>query len=331
MEFKIVHTGQHYDEKMASSFFNQLKVEPDYFLNVGGGSPNSQIAQIMLGLEKVCQEYSPDLIMAVGDVNSTLAAAISANKMNIRLAHLEAGLRSNDRSMPEENNRLITDHLSDIFFVTEQSGLENLVNEGKPRDRIHFVGNTMIDTLVAFENEISRSKVLEELGVIKKQYILMTMHRPSNVDNKEGVMRIVNIIKHYSKDYKVIFPIHPRTRSKIKEYNVDIESNDRIILTEPKDYFSFQKLIFDCAFVITDSGGIQEETTFRGIPCFTLRPNTERPSTITEGSNTLIPAEQPHEIIAMISKGKGKADVRVPDLWDGDATGRVVKILSRIL
>jgi UDP-N-acetylglucosamine 2-epimerase (non-hydrolysing) len=193
------------------------------------------------------------------------------------------------------------------------------------------VGNTMIDTLVAFEDEIVRADILNELGIKRNEYILMTMHRPSNVDTKEGLMRIVNIISHYSSEYKVVFPVHPRTRSKFKEYNIDIEHNNRIILTEPKDYFSFQKLILDCAWVITDSGGIQEETTFRGVPCYTLRPNTERPSTIIEGTNTLVKTEDTSEIIKTIGKGRGKLNARIPALWDGQATGRVVKALEKIL
>jgi UDP-N-acetylglucosamine 2-epimerase (non-hydrolysing) len=331
LEFKIVHTGQHYDEKMASSFFTQLRVEPDYFLNIKSASPNNQIAQIMLGLETVCHEYKPDVLMAVGDVNSTLAAAIFANKSNITLAHLEAGLRSNDRLMPEENNRLITDEVSDIFFVTEQSGVDNLLKENKQADRIHFVGNTMIDTLVAFEDEILRSPILNELEIKKNKYILMTMHRPSNVDTKEGLMKIIEVILHYSKEYKVVFPIHPRTRNKLKEYNIEFKNNSQIILTEPKDYFSFQKLILDCAFVITDSGGIQEETTFRGVPCYTLRPNTERPSTIIEGTNTLVPVENPEEIIRIVGKGSGKPGASVPALWDGKATDRVAHVFENIL
>jgi UDP-N-acetylglucosamine 2-epimerase (non-hydrolysing) len=330
LEFKIVHTGQHYDDKMASTFFTQLKVQPDFFLNIESASPNNQIAHIMLGLEKVCNEYHPDMLIAVGDVNSTLAAAISANKLNIKLAHLEAGLRSYDHSMPEENNRLVTDDLSDIFFVTEQSGLDNLVKENKRRENIFFVGNTMIDTLVAFEDEIVKANIVQELGLKKDEYILITMHRPSNVDTKEGLMRIVKIIAHYSKTHKIVFPLHPRTKNKLKEYNIDIEGNDRVILTEPKDYFSFQKLILDCACVITDSGGIQEETTFRRVPCYTLRPNTERPSTIVDGTNTLVAVEDPEEIIRTIGHGKGKPDARIPALWDGRATSRIVEILGGI-
>lgn len=331
IEFKIVHTGQHYDEKMASSFFSQLRLEPDYFLNITSGSPNYQIAQIILGLEKVCEEYKPDVLIAVGDVNSTLAAAIFANKQTITLAHLEAGLRSNDRSMPEEHNRRVTDELSDIFFVTEQSGVNNLIQEGKRAERIFFVGNTMIDTLVAFEQDIATSNVLQELSIREKEYVLMTMHRPSNVDTRDGLNRIINLINHFSAEYRVVFPIHPRTAQKLKEYGIKIRDNSRIILTEPKDYFSFQKLILDCAFVITDSGGIQEETTFRGVPCYTLRPNTERPSTILEGTNTLVESEDPHEIIKLIGSGHGKPKATIPALWDGKATDRIIDSFEILL
>lgn len=332
LEFKIVHTGQHYDEKMASSFFTQLKVQPDYFLNIPSATANTQIAQIMIGLEKVCLEYSPDLIMAVGDVNSTLAAGLAANKLNIKLAHLESGLRSMDRTMPEEINRIVTDNLSDLFFVTEKSGYDNLIQEGKPAKAIYFVGNTMIDTLVAFEKEISQSSILEELKLKKGEYLLMTMHRPSNVDTCEGLQKISKIISHFSTRYKVVFPVHPRTQNRMKQYNLNFEFKNHhdVILTDPKDYFSFQKLISDCAFVITDSGGVQEETTFQKVPCYTLRPNTERPSTIDNGTNTLINSHDANEIIRMIESSTNSTG-RVPHFWDGQATGRIIQVLTEVL
>ncbi len=332
IEFKVVHTGQHYDEKMASSFFSQLGVEPDFFLNVPALSANAQIAHILLGLEGVCKEYQPDLIMAVGDVNSTLAAAISANKLGVRLAHLEAGLRSFDRSMPEEYNRIITDDLSDIFFVTEKSGYDNLIKEGKREDSIHWVGNTMIDTLVAFNPEIGKSGILQDLGLKRDEFILITMHRPANVDVKEGLEKIISLIKYFGEKHKVVFPVHPRTRNRMKEYDLlsSLENSDRVVLTEPKDYFSFQQLIAECNFVVTDSGGVQEETTFRGVPCFTLRPNTERPSTITDGTNQLVTFDNIRQAASNVKAGSGKG-TKVPIHWDGKATDRIVEVLKKIL
>jgi UDP-N-acetylglucosamine 2-epimerase (non-hydrolysing) len=332
LEFKVVHTGQHYDEKMASSFFSQLGVLPDFFLNVPALSANSQIAHILLGLEGVCKEYQPDLVMPVGDVNSTLAAAIAANKLGIKLAHLEAGLRSFDRSMPEEHNRIITDDLSDIFFVTEKSGYDNLVKEGKTEGNIHWVGNTMIDTLVAFNPEIRKSGILSELGLTKNAFVLMTMHRPSNVDAREGLEQIISLIRHFSEKYRVVFPVHPRTLNRMKEYNLlsELEHSGRVILTEPKDYFSFQQLIAECSFVVTDSGGVQEETTFRGVPCFTLRPNTERPSTITDGTNQLVTFDNVRQAVSGMKATPGKG-TKIPMHWDGKSTERIVKVLEKIL
>ena len=333
LEFKVVHTGQHYDEKMASSFFSQLGVEPDFFLNVPVASANAQIAHILLGLESVCKEYAPDLMMAVGDVNSTLAAAIAANKLGVKLAHLEAGLRSHDRSMPEEHNRVITDDLSDLFFVTEKSGLDNLIAEGKSEENIHRVGNTMIDTLVAFDSEIRKSEILGELNLRKNEYMLMTMHRPSNVDSKGGLEKIIALILYFCEDYKVVFPVHPRTLNRMKEFALlsALENSENLVLTEPKDYFSFQRLIADCRFVITDSGGVQEETTFRGIHCFTLRPNTERPSTITDGTNVLVTFDNVRLAVSQMMTDPKSRSAKVPPLWDGKATERIVSVLAEIV
>lgn len=333
LEVKIVHTGQHYDDKMANAFFEQLDVTPDFFLNTPAGSANAQIAHMLVGIEKVCLEYKPDLVMAVGDVNSTLAASLAANKLGVRLAHLEAGLRSFDRSMPEEHNRVITDHLSDIFFVTEQSGLDNLVREGKPREQIFWVGNTMIDTLVAFQEQIAATPILKELNLEGKPYVLMTMHRPANVDSRYGLERIASLIQHLGKQWQVVFPVHPRTLSRLKEFNL-LETlgdySDRLILTEPKDYFTFQHLIAKSQFVVTDSGGVQEETTFRGVTCFTLRPNTERPSTLTDGTNQLVDFDTIRDAIDSLRSSPPKPK-RVPPHWDGQATARIVDILDKIL
>lgn len=328
---EIVHTGQHYDNKMAEVFFEQFNLKPDYFLNTPPGSANSQMAHIMLKLEELIQQVKPDLILVVGDVNSTLAGALTANKAGIKLGHVESGLRSNDRTMPEEINRILTDELADYFFVTEQSGYDNLIREGKSQENVFFVGNTMIDTLVAFEEQVQNSSILNQLNLRAGEYVLMTMHRPATVDNSEGLNKLIELIEMISDKYNIVFPVHPRTISKFKEFNLydRIEKLKGLKLTEPLDYFSFQKLIVDCKLIITDSGGIQEESTFRQKPCLTLRPNTERPSTVDIGTNTLVPFDlkiiQKH--IAKIEDGTYKKG-QVPPLWDGKATERILRIVS---
>lgn len=334
LEVKFVHTGQHFDQKMSQVFFDQFDLRPDFMLNIGQGTPNTQMANVMLGLEKVCLEYKPDLLMVVGDVNSTFAAALTGNKMGIKVAHLESGLRSFDREMPEEINRLLTDEIADFYFITEQSGIDHLKAEGKSEDKLFFVGNTMIDSLVAFEPEVQKSDALSNLNVSKGKYVLMTMHRPSNVDKKEGLEILIEMIKRITQNYDLIFPIHPRTVYKLKEFGLwdSIEHLPGLIFSEPMDYFAFQKLTADCAFVVTDSGGIQEETTFRKIPCLTLRNNTERPSTITIGSNVLVQysLEALAAEIEKISNGSFKKG-EVPPLWDGKSTERIMEALDSVL
>jgi len=269
-DIKIVHTGQHYDDKMADVFFRQFELTPDYFLNIPAASANTQMAEIMIRLEKVITEYKPRLIMVVGDVNSTFAAALTANKTGIKIAHIESGLRSFDRTMPEEINRLLTDEITDYFFVTEQSGIDHLIQEKKTEENMFLVGNTMIDTLVAFESKIQSSDILKKLKLEAGKYVLMTMHRPATVDHKEGLTHLIEIIEFITATHHLVFPIHPRTTSKLEHFGLmeRISKNTKLLLTEPLDYFSFQKLTADCSFVITDSGGIQEETTFRQVPCF---------------------------------------------------------------
>ncbi|HTA81632.1 MAG TPA: UDP-N-acetylglucosamine 2-epimerase (non-hydrolyzing), partial [Bacteroidia bacterium] len=291
IECKLVHTGQHFDDKMSSVFFEQFNLVPDIFLNISHGTPVAQIAEIMQGLEKVMSEYSPDLVIVPGDVNSTLAGAITANKMNVKLAHLESGLRSYDVTMPEEYNRILTDALADYFFVTEQSGYDNLIKEGKNKDRIFLVGNTMIDTIMGYSKQIDQSEVLNKLGVSKNKFVLMTIHRPANVDTFEGLKKLCNLIIHITNKYKLVFPVHPRTLKNMEKFGLydTIKENLNLVFTDPLDYFSFQKLTKSCSFIITDSGGIQEESTFLQIPCLTLRPNTERPVTVDIGTNELIP------------------------------------------
>lgn len=333
-DVKIVHTGQHYDDKMAAIFFEQFELTPDFWLNIPAGSPNNQMAEIMLRLENVLKEYQPQLVMVVGDVNSTFAAALTCNKMNLKIAHIESGLRSLDRTMPEEINRILTDEITDYFFITEQSGYDNLITEGKSKDQLFFVGNTMIDTLVAFDDKITRDHVLETYGLKPKEFVLMTMHRPATVDHEGGLKKLIEIIEFVCETHSVVFPIHPRTMHKLEGFGLKekIQSLKKLILTEPLDYFSFQKLTAQCKLVLTDSGGIQEETTFRQIPCLTLRANTERPSTVTIGSNELIPFDL-HIIrkkIETIINGTYKKG-NIPPYWDGNATNRILKACAQLL
>ena len=334
MNIKIIHTGQHYDEKMADVFFRQFNLVPDYYLNIPQVSANKQIAEIMIRLEDLMNQIGkPDILLVPGDVNSTLAGALTANKLGIKLAHIEAGLRSFDRTMPEEFNRLIADELSDLFFVTEPSGSKHLEEEGKNKNAIHFVGNTMIDTMVAFETEIEASSILNELKISTEKFVLMTMHRPATVDNKIELEKLISLIEHITKKYTVIFPIHPRTIKNAKEFNLHerIMSNQNLICTEPLDYFAFQKLVKNCTFILTDSGGIQEESTFRQKPCLTLRPNTERPVTVDEGTNTLLPfdLEIVKKNISEIENGTYKTGI-IPRWWDGKATERILEIISSL-
>lgn len=330
-EIKIVHTGQHYDGKMADVFFEQFDLKPDYFLEIPASSPNSQMAEVMHRLELVIQEFKADFIIVTGDVNSTLAASVTANKMNIPLAHVESGLRSRDRTMPEEINRILTDEISDYLFITEQSGLDNLIREGKKEDQLFFVGNTMIDTMVAYEDKIQTSPILEKLQIEKGRYVLMTMHRPATVDHKDELIKLIDLIEDVTKLYPLVFPIHPRTVKRLQQFGLQekVKQNKKILLTEPMDYFSFQKLIADCRFVLTDSGGIQEESTFRQIPCLTLRPNTERPSTIQLGTNTLVPfdIEEIKNLIYTIEDNRYKKGT-IPPKWDGYATHRILEVIA---
>ncbi len=334
IKISVIHTGQHYDEKMADVFFRQFNLIPDYFLNIAPASANKQIAEIMIKLEELIDKTGkPDLFMVPGDVNSSLAGALFANKQQIKLAHIEAGLRSFDNSMPEEHNRIITDKLSDVFFVTEPSGEKHLLNEGENKNKINFVGNTMIDTMVAFEKEIEASDILNELNLNQSPFVLMTMHRPATVDDEVEFKKLIDLIKHVTQKYKIIFPVHPRTIKNAKQFNLhkEFEENENLICTEPLDYFAFQKLVKNCKFILTDSGGIQEESTFRKIPCLTLRPNTERPITVQEGTNTLLPfdLELVKIHISEIENGTYKVGA-IPKMWDGKATERILKVINAL-
>lgn len=339
----LVHTGQHYDEKMSDLFFRQLEIpEPDINLDVGSASHAVQTAKIMERFEQVCLNENPDAVLVVGDVNSTAACVLVASKLNIRTIHYEAGLRSYDRGMPEEINRVVTDAICDIFFTTSDDADENLIKESKDRKMIFMVGNLMIDSLV---NNLKKAEKLdvEITGKDKKKYKIgkdisigeygvMTFHRPSNVDKKKDLEKLIDVWGVISEKTKMIFPVHPRTLKNIKKFGLleRMESFKDLIVCEPTGYLEFIKLVSGSGFVITDSGGIQEETTYLNIPCLTIRPNTERPVTITEGSNKLIKTEEMASEVDLILKGRGKSG-KVPRFWDGESAKRIVKILGEIL
>ena len=331
----LVHTGQHYDYEMSEIFFQNLEIpNPDIYLNVGNGSHAAQTAKIMTAFEKVVLKEQPDLIVVVGDVNSTLAWSLVASKLNTKIAHVEAGLRSFDREMPEEINRIVTDSLSDYLFVSEGSGLKNLKKEGINSNKVHFVGNIMIDTLLANMNIINQSNILEKLNLTKNEYSVMTLHRPSNVDSEEALLEILDILNSISEKIKIVYPIHPRPKKMIKAYNLSnkFEGLKNLLFIEPLGYIDFVKLVKDSNFVLTDSGGIQEETTILKVPCLTMRENTERPVTIKKGTNYLVGRDK-NKIIKCINnfmKGKAKSE-RIPALWDGSTAKRIVKILEETL
>jgi len=274
---KIVHTGQHYDKKMSDIFFNQLNLpKPDYYLGISGGSHAYQKANVMLAFEKILNTEKPDIVLVVGDVNSTVACSITAVKMGIKVVHVEAGLRSGDRTMPEEINRIITDVICDDLFITEHSGLVNLAKEGIADEKIHYVGNVMIDSLIHFRAKAAKNEILKIIGVKSKEYVLMTMHRPHNVDYRKGLKDIVKIIRNTTKHKKVVFAIHPRTASNLKKFGLEdaLKQIKEVILVGPQGYLQFLKLMDNAVLIITDSGGIQEETTFLQIPCITFRSTT---------------------------------------------------------
>lgn len=332
LEPRLVHTGQHYDAAMSKVFFNDLGMpEPDIYLGVGSGSHAVQTSQVMIELEKVMQEMKPDLVLVVGDVNSTLAASIVASKLWIPVAHVEAGLRSNDRTMPEEINRILTDAVAELLFVTEKSGLENLKKEGTPDEKVYFVGNVMIDSLVQNLKSARNSTILEQLALDERGYSLVTLHRPNNVDNRENFTKILDAFEVIQQKIKIIFPIHPRTRKMIKElgFTSRIEEMKNLTLLDPIGYLDFIRLTEKSKFVLTDSGGIQEETTYLGIPCLTLRENTERPITIEVGTNQLIGMDTSKIIDAGLKILAGSAKKgKIPEFWDGHTAERIVRIVE---
>ena len=331
----LVHTGQHYDERMSKFFFEDLQLpKPDVYLNVGSGSHATQTARIMMEFEKVVEREKPDLVLVVGDVNSTAACSLVAVKMGVKVGHVEAGLRSFDRTMPEEINRLVTDAISDLLFVTEKSGMENLKKEGIPDQKVHFVGHVMIDSLIYFAEKAKDSPIMEKLGVSPKDYALVTLHRPSNVDNKENFTKILDAFEEIQESIRIIFPIHPRSRKMIENFGLleRVQRMKNFELLEPLGYLDFMKLMHNARLLLTDSGGIQEETTYLGIPCVTLRENTERPVTIDVGTNVLVGTDTDKIIMATknILDGNGKKG-QIPELWDGRAAERIVKIISEEL
>jgi UDP-N-acetylglucosamine 2-epimerase (non-hydrolysing) len=325
----LVHTGQHYDVNMSDVFFRDLEIpEPDIFLGVGSGSHAVQTAGVMVAFEKVCLEQKPDMVVVVGDVNSTMACSITAVKLGVSVAHVEAGLRSNDRTMPEEINRLITDSISDLLLTPSADGDENLLKEGCPSEKIHRVGNIMIDSLKFIMPKVQRVDVCSRIGVQPKEYALITLHRPANVDDEGSLRRIVDIMVKASEEIRSVFPVHPRTLARLEQFGLLslLKESSRIKLLEPLGYTEFMNLLVNARLVLTDSGGIQEETTYLGIPCLTLRPNTERPVTLTEGTNELVTFGSVNDAIIKICQGQWKKG-KVPELWDGMTAGRIVNVL----
>jgi len=333
----LVHTGQHYDRKMSELFFEQLGIpKPDVNLGVGSASHAVQTAEIMKAIEPVLVSETPDAVLVVGDVNSTIACALVAAKLGIKVIHVEAGLRSGDRTMPEEINRILTDTISDLLFCTEQSGVDNLKKEGVIDEKIHLVGHVMIDTLMQNLEKASASSIVEELtakGTIDgNEYALMTLHRPSNVDDPAVFRHILAGLEHIQRELPILFPIHPRTRKNIDNngLSVAVQQLSQLHLMEPIGYLDFLRLMSGAALVLTDSGGIQEETTALKIPCLTLRENTERPITVETGSNQLVGSD-PDKIIQGYSqiKNMNRNSYRIPPLWDGRAAERITNILIR--
>jgi len=327
----LVHTGQHYDNEMSNIFFKDLTLPtPDSYLRVGSGTHAAQTAKIMIKFEKVVVKENPDLILVVGDVNSTLACTLVGVKLNIPIAHVEAGLRSFDRTMPEEINRLVTDSLATYLFTTCKDANKNLEREGIPEEKIFFVGNVMIDTLLKYKEKAMLSNLLNKLNLKEKNFTILTLHRPSNVDNENNLINILEALNEIQQSIKIIYPIHPRTKKRIKEFNLEdkIQNMKNVILTGPIGYIDFLSLVIHSKFVMTDSGGLQEETTFLNIPCLTLRENTERAITTEIGTNLIVGIDPERIIKESMNILNGNKKVgKIPPLWDGKASERIVKIL----
>ena len=349
----LVHTGQHYDKEMSKLFFEELEIpRPDIDLDVGSASHAEQTAEIMKRFEKVCLKEEPTHVLVVGDVNSTIACALVASKLNIKIIHIEAGLRSFDRTMPEEINRILTDAISDYLFITEKSAEENLLREGADREKLFFVGNVMIDTLLKHREKARASLIHNKLGLKRNssensviaEYGVLTLHRPSNVDDKKTFRNILDALIEISKDIPIVFPAHPRTKRRIQELGFEdcfiygglVKTKGRgIYCIEPLGYLDFLALMSEASLVLTDSGGIQEEATVLGVPCVTLRENTERPVTVTEGTNIIAGTIKDNiigaAVTSMNNRRVGKTnEVKAPPLWDGGAARRIVEVLAKI-
>jgi UDP-N-acetylglucosamine 2-epimerase (non-hydrolysing) len=327
----LINTGQHYDESMAGGFLKELELpRPDRDLGVGSGSHAVQTAKVMIAFEEICLSDHPDLVVVVGDVNSTVAASLVAAKLVIPIAHVEAGLRSFDRTMPEEINRIVTDRLADLLLTPSRDGNDNLRAEGTPEEKIHFVGNVMIDTLRRHLPMARLERIHDRIRVDEGAYAVLTLHRPSNVDRPDVFREIIRAVAVVGSQMPVVFPVHPRTRSRLKEFGLEAELNGAI-LTEPLGYIDFLSLTSHARLVLTDSGGLQEESTALGIPCLTLRENTERPVTVTHGTNRVV-GTRTADIVqgfeqALVSTGGGK----IPELWDGHAADRIASVINRFL
>tara|TARA_R110002074_G_scaffold393815_1_gene580718 strand:- start:20978 stop:22075 length:1098 start_codon:yes stop_codon:yes gene_type:complete len=328
IQYRLVHTGQHYDKKMSGNFFEQLDIPtPDTNLGAGGGSQSEQTASIMIGFEKELLANPADLVLVVGDVTSTMACAIVAQKLHTKVAHVEGGIRSYDWTMPEEINRLVTDAITNYFFTTSEIANENLLRSGVKKEQIFYVGNTMIDTLMKQRPRFNKPEIWDELKLKEKEYMVMTLHRPANVDQEEKIKSLMNEIIEHSRDVPLLFPVHPRTAKILNNLNIN---HPRLHMVEPLGYLEFNYLVEKSKAVITDSGGITEETTVMGIPCMTLRDNTERPETITEGTNELLGTDPKAIEPAMkrLFNGEWKTG-SIPYLWDGNTAVRIVdKILD---
>lgn len=330
----LVHTGQHYSPEMSTLFFDELGLPvPDINLEIGSGSHGQQTGRIMEAFEQVLFDEKPDAVLVVGDVNSTIACALDAKKLGIEVIHVEAGLRSGDLGMPEEINRILTDSISDKLFITEPSAEHNLAKEGVPAERVHFVGNVMIDSLLKHRDAALARNTLEQFPVSAGEYLLVTLHRPSNVDDEKTLGQLVDAILEASKALPVLMPLHPRTAANLERFGLkDKLASDRITITEPQGYLDFMHLTANARAVLTDSGGIQEETTILGVPCITARENTERPVTISCGTNQLVDSNWSAigpALKGVLARDRAGNGARVPDMWDGSAARRIAKILLK--
>jgi UDP-N-acetylglucosamine 2-epimerase (non-hydrolysing) len=328
---RLVHTGQHYDSAMSKVFFEELGMpEPDLYLGIGSGSHAQQTARVLMAIEEECQQHRPDILIVAGDVNSTVAAAMAAAKLGIPVAHVESGLRSFDRAMPEELNRVVTDHLSDLLLTSEESGNVNLAREGIPADRIRFVGNCMVDSLWQHHDRAVAAEPWKSYGLARGSYALLTLHRPSNVDHDARLLELLDLANRIAREVPVVFPMHPRTRQRLRDFDQSLP--DSLLLVDPQPYVTFLGLMAGAKFVLTDSGGIQEETTALQVPCLTLRANTERPSTVELGTNAIVgdDLELAGKMVERILRGNWKKGT-VPPLWDGHAARRVVDAVVSVL